>query len=178
MGDKLLQLAFVIAVGGAGALAFGYAAYRRDMVLKQWPSTSATMVFSKIVRTTQARLRSHARDRQRATEPDYKIVDVWALDVQYQYVVNGRDLTGYRATANLLVEGIRKQDTGPGERLRALSAQLPPGAVVPVHYDPGDPSESYLLYIDSPGRATLFRTGAVLAAIGLAVALGSRLLVR
>jgi hypothetical protein len=178
MGDKLLQLALAIAVLGVATLAFGYAAYRRDMVLKQWPFVPATIISSKIIRTTQARLRSHARDPQPPAEPDYKIVDVWALDVAYQYVVSGREITGYQATANLLVEDVGKQDTGPGTRLQGLISQLPAGAVVPAHYNPTDPSESYLLYIDSPGRAPLFRAGAVLTAIALAAAIGSRLLVR
>src|SRR5579863_4281619 len=89
MSDKLLLLGFFIAIGGAASLAFGYAAHRRDLALKRWPTTTGTLVSSEIIRTTQARLRTPAHDRLPRPEPDYKVVDVWALDVAYLYTVEG-----------------------------------------------------------------------------------------
>ena len=175
---KLYLLGLVIAIGGAASLAFGYVQHQRDAMLGRWPAVTGRIVSSQIVRTTQARLRTPARDALPPSKPEYQMAAVWALDVEYHYTVNGRDHTGYRATSNLVVQDIRREGDGPGERLRALAARLPAGASVPVHYDPADPRESYLLHVDSPGKAPLVRTGVALLAVAAAIVVGARLVLR
>jgi hypothetical protein len=50
--------------------------------------------------------------------------------------------------------------------MRCLAAKLAPGTEVEIHVNPRDPHISYAIYIDDPGKAPLYRTGAFCAATG------------
>ena len=175
MADKLFIIGIFIGVGGLASLGFGYATDQRDKILKQWPSTDGTILTSEIVRTTQALARSPAHSVTAPTDPGYRYVNVWALDVEYRYRVNGQQYTGKRATANLIVERIWKEDQAPSPDIRRLQAQMPVSANLPVHYDSSNPRDSYVIYTESPGKLRLFRTGSILLVIGVLVAIASKL---
>jgi hypothetical protein len=178
MGPKVMLIALVVFFGGVVSIAFGYAAHRRDLALRRWPTAIGRIVSCKIIQTTDARLRAPAHSAAPRPEPDYKFIDVWAMDVEYRYTVDGVERTGYRATSSRLVENMRKDNPEPGVQLKTLQAQFPAESPVRVHYDPANPTESYLAYIDSPGKRSLFKTGVGLAVVGLAIGIAGKVLFR
>lgn len=57
----------------------------------------------------------------------------------------------------------------------AWQAQLPVGAFVPVHYDPTNPQESYLIYTESVALRSYLITGIVLLLLGVGLIVIPRL---
>ncbi len=179
MTDKILPLASIIAFGGAVSLAFGYAAHRREVAMKGWPTVQGMVVSSKIVQTLDARLRTPAYSRLAPSKPSYNISDVWAVDVEYKYTVNGTEYGGYRATSSRVVQKIDKKDgSQPGAELCALQSRFHAGSAAQVHYDPANPGESYLDYRESPENGSLFKTGFGLLLAGALIFIAGKLAFR
>jgi hypothetical protein len=176
MLGKMSLLGIVIIIGGIASLAFGYAANRRDKALQKWPSALGFVISSKIAQTSQARLQSPAHNRLPRSKPDYRQVNVWAIEAEYRFAVLGREYLGFRATSNPIVDEVRDKAAGPGMTLRVLRAKIPEGMQVPVYYNPDDPKESYLLFVESPRKKSLFRIGISLVLAGSAIVFVSRIL--
>lgn len=176
MGGKVLVLGLLMVGGGIVSIALGYSVQRRDQVLKSWPSAPGTIVSSSIIRTTQARLRVPATRGGASPDPTYRRDLVWALAVQYQYSVGGKVYIGYDATSSLLVENIHSTGNPPSPRMQSLATQLVAGSHTAVHYNPDAPEQSYLAYIDAPGKARSFRIGGFCVVAGLLVAAAGRVL--
>ena len=174
MGDKFLMLGLLIVAGGLVSVGFGYAAHRRDLALQNWPTVPGTIVSCKIVQATEGRLRAPAHSAAPRPEADYQFSQVWTLEVEYRYTVQGVARTGHRATSGHWVEPVLPGNPEPGPRLQGLRAQWVEGAAVAVHYDPAQPAESYLAHVESPGKDSLFRTGLGLVITGLIVVLGGQ----
>ena len=169
-------LGLLMVSGGAVSIALGYSVQRRDQVLKNWPSVPGTVVSCSIVKTTQARLRVPATRGGASPEPTYRQDPVWAIVVEYHYSVDGKMHTGHEATSALLLENVRGNESAPSDRMRSLAARISPEAHADVHYDSVDPHQSYLIYIDDPGKARLFQTGGICMIGGILVAGCSKLL--
>jgi len=178
MDDKIMVLGCFVAFGGAVSLAFGLAAQRRESAMMKWPTVPGAILSSKIIQTVDARLRPPVYSRPAPTKPSYKLQEVWALDAEYQYDVNGVKLRGSRATSCRFVQEIGKGCSGPGEALQSLLSQIPAGSKVRVHYDPANPSESYLIYQDSPEKKSLFKTGFALVLVGAMIAFAGKYAIR
>ena len=156
-------------------LLLAYSAHRKDQERENWSRTTGMVTSSEVVRTTIARLRIPARSATPPPQPTYHEDPVWAIEVSYRYSAGGKDRIGHDATSRLIVEEIRGDASGPGAELAALAGRIPPGVEHDVYFDPGDPGESYLVYVDSPGKASLFRVGVVCLLVGAMVALGGKL---
>jgi hypothetical protein len=169
MAGKLTLLGILVICGGLISLALGYMTHRQDAVLRKWPVVRGQVLSAQIVKTTQARLVLPARSTGSAPDPTYRKDLVWALAVEYQYTVEEKMFTGYRSTSSLLVEDIRMGILEPSEKLRALCSQILVEKERPVHYDPINPRESYLLYVDNPRKAQMHGTGWICVVIGLAM---------
>jgi hypothetical protein len=176
MAGKLLVLGLVILLGGVVCLALGYSVQRKDGGLKAWPLVAGKVVSCSVVRTTVDRLHMPITRASTPPDPKYSHDPVWAIAVEYQYTAGGRQHSGYEATSAPLYEEIARDGGGPSERLQSLAAQLTPGAQHDIHCDPADPHRSYAIYIDDPGKAPLYRAGAICSTIGLLLVVGSRML--
>jgi hypothetical protein len=176
MGGKLLLIGLLIIGGGVVSLALGYSAQRRDNALRKWPSVQGTVGACSIVKTTEARLRVPVTTGGASPDPSYRLDRVWAISVEYHYPINGKTYGGREATSSLLLENIRGNESAPSPRMQALAARITPGSEMDVHYNPSDPHQSYLIFIDDPGKPRLFRTGVFCVALGILVAAGSRFL--
>jgi hypothetical protein len=171
MNPRVILLGVAVVVSGLTALAFGYAAHRQDMELRKWPSAAGRIMSSKIMRTTNARLKSSLHESNKQAKREYDLVDVWVFDVEYHYTFDGVDYIGSRATSCHFMEDIKKDDTGPGETLRTLETRYPANTAAAVRYNPADPSESYLSYLESPRKYSLFKAGGALLILGMVIAL-------
>jgi hypothetical protein len=176
MAGKVFLMGLLILGGGIVSIVIGYSARSRDQLLKKWPAVQGTILSSAIVRTTRARLRVGATRGVAAPNPGYTEDQVWALDVVYRYKVGGVECIGHDATSSVLVEKITKTNIAASPRMQSIAAQLPAGSEMAVHYNPGNPQQAYLVYIDTPQRAGLFGVGWLCFVIGLAVTIVSRFL--
>jgi hypothetical protein len=176
MAGKVLLMGLLILAGGIVSIVIGYSARSRDQLLKKWPTVQGTILNSSIVRTTRARLRVGATRGVASPNPGYTEDAVWALEVDYRYTTGGVEYIGHDATSSLLVEKIRNANTPASQQMQSIAAGLPAGSETAVHYNPGNPQQAYLVYIDTPQRAGLFRVGWLCLVIGLAVAVVSRFL--
>jgi hypothetical protein len=73
-----------------------------------------------------------------------------------------------------MVEKIQSTDTTASPQMQSIAAKFTAGSEIAVHYNPGNPKQAYLTYIDNPQRAGLFRVGWLCIVIGLLISVGSR----
>ena len=167
MIPNLTPLALVTISGGLASFVFAFTAHRRDVTLKRWTTVPGKIVSSSINKTTEAQFMSSSRLATPASGPNYKINIVWTVQVEYHYHVANTDYIGYRATSCHISEKVRTDVLEPGQSLKSILAQCSKDAQVQVHYNPTNPSESYLIYMASPGIRPLLRTGSFLIGAGL-----------
>jgi len=178
LSSKLTAVAFVFAIAGVVALAIAIASNRRDARLKEWPTTPGRILTSEIAKSAIGRSRSTIQSPQTRSDPSYKIVPVWTLKVSYSYSVDGSEYRGERATAFPSYDEISRQPDGPSERLRTLQRSLAAGSDVPVHFDPDDPSDSYVIWVKDSRMRSVMTSGVALLALGATIGAISRLLAR
>jgi hypothetical protein len=172
---RLAPLGVFLLLAAIGALAFYGFLRRRELATKDWPTTPATIISSQIIRTTQAHLRTSLQQRTQLSPREYEISNVWAVDVEYRYQAGGGQRTGHKATSTPVVQEIGKKGAEPGKALQDLSAQLPAGATVDTHYDPANPDNSYLIYRDDPGIASILTLVWILMGVGVALIVVARI---
>jgi len=101
---------------------------------------------------------------------------VGALAVDFRYTVGGAEYIGHDATSSLMVERIQSLDSSASPQMQSIAARLTAGLETAVHYNPGNPKQAYLTYIDNPQREGLFRVGWFCIVIGFLISIGSRFL--
>ena len=168
--NKLIPFGFLCLLAAIGALAFHLYIRNVESSVKDWPTASAVIRFlpksfapGRHTLKEPLSLISTAPNR----DPAYQNVDVWALDIDYAYTVNGEPYTGYSATSIDHVSIVRPGESSPSEDIVDLGNKLTAGETLSVHYNPNRPDESYLIYMESPGNKTILTTAWVLAAIGI-----------
>jgi len=175
MTDRVFLIGLFIATGGLITLGFALTAVLQVRSLEKWPTAEATIVSANIVKTTSARYLYPARNQLSINQSNEVVDDVWALTVEYRYQTDRTEHRGSRATSAPVLENLRLHPTGPSAELLNLLARVPPGAVVPVHVNPADPDDSYLLAVPDPGIPPLLKTGAALVVAGLVILLWTKL---
>jgi len=176
MAGKVLLLGLLIVLGGIMSVAIGISARSSDQLLKKWPTVRGTILSSSIIRTTRARLRVGATRGGASPDPSYAVDPVWALAVDFRYTVGGAEYIGHDATSSLMVERIQSLDSSASPQMQSIAARLTAGLETAVHYNPGNPKQAYLTYIDNPQREGLFRVGWFCIVIGFLISIGSRFL--
>jgi hypothetical protein len=176
MASKVLLMGLLILLGGIVSIVIGNSVRRSDQLLQKWPTVQGTILSSSIIRTTRARLRVGATRGGASPNPTYAIEPVWRLDVDYRYTVGGVEYIGHDATPSLLVEKIQSTDSVASPQMQSIAAKLAAGSGIAVHYNPRNPKQAYLAYIDNPTRVGLFRVGWICIVIGLVMSIGSRFL--
>jgi hypothetical protein len=163
----------LVAAGGVISLALGFAEQKKDLELSRWPAVAGQMEYCKIVESKNTRMRSSSQLSTARSDANLETVNVWTLEADYHYEINGKKYNGYRATSSSLAEQIDGSKSEPSKRLKSIMAQLKEGASVEVHHDPANPQESYVIYVPAPGIASLYKTGAALLVIGAGIVIAS-----
>ncbi len=163
----------------ASLFAFGsyFFTIRKERAKKNWPSAAGKVIGdSSIVRTTKAILETPTVSVSNKDDRHYTYEEVWALRVEYEYEVAGQKYTGRRATATDHVDFLSDYPNAPNPQMVEWSARLPKGAAVSVHYDPSEPTESYIIYTESTAAlSTILKTAAALMFLGIALVLAPRI---
>lgn len=176
MSGKLFLLGLLILAGGIVTVLIGNSVRKHDQLLKSWPTVQGRILSSSIVRTSRARVRMGPTLGGGSPEPTYIVDPVWALAVDFRYSVNGVEYIGHNPTSSLLVEKIQSAGTAASREMHSIAEHLPAGSDVAVHYNPRNPGQGYVTFIDDPQKAKLFRVGWICFGIGLVLAIGSRFL--
>lgn len=143
--QTLVAIAALFIVVGLMTLAAGAAENRAAAAIDEWPSAEGTITAAETV---------WAERRGRS------ITYVDAVRLAYSYRVDGAVYLNDRIGANTQPV---LADSAAG---RDLFARFPPGAIVPVYYNPADPADSVLVRGQTSPAA---RNGAALAVLGAAV---------
>lgn len=166
--NRLPQYGYAILAAALFVLGFYVWGVRSVRARKAWPTAQGTVRQSAVVRTTRAYYMTPTVNRTN-NDGYYENRPIWELDVRIDFQVNGVAYTCTRATPMDEVDLVADSPHGPSSRMQAWQAQLPVGAVLPVHYDPADPQESYALYSESPQIRSALNISLVLLLIGLAL---------
>jgi hypothetical protein len=171
LNDKFALLGVFVALGGVITLALAAATYRKDSALKNWPTAMATIQSAAVERTTIARLQMPGAHNQFAnTDSTYRLDPVWAIVVEYRYRFADKNRLGTKATSAPMLEKIGRESVAPSQALHEFGQRFQPGAQMPVHVNPDDANDSYLLFVADPGLASLLRTGWSLLGAGVLIA--------
>jgi hypothetical protein len=102
--SKLTPIGAFFLLAAMGVAAFYGFLRRRELEMKNWPVTPAKIISSGIVRTTTLRVHiDQSSDTQNNRHEE--IINVWAIDVQYQ--AGGRQRYGLTASSSILYDVIR-----------------------------------------------------------------------
>lgn len=127
----------------------GFILTLRAKAASKWPTTTGVMLKSELVeRTTKQRTSNH----QIRTYTSYEPL------VEYQYTVDGQNLTGKR-----LAFGLTRL---PLEKAQELVKKYPVGAQVPVYYNPRKVKDSRL-EVTAAAAAPQLIIGAIIGVIGV-----------
>jgi hypothetical protein len=173
MHGRPFLVAVIVGLAGVALLGVGFASWKRDRNRLHWPTVPASLISATLVKTTKAEVRRALHSPSRTARAETRLVDVWAVDVDYRYSVDGREFRGSHATSSPVFEEIDPSQDAPGAELQALARevkQLTPGA---AHVNPRNPTESYLLF--RPGLVTsALIWGFVLTAVAVSTAVATR----
>lgn len=165
--SKLVPFGWLAILAALGAFAFHIYIHRLETASKDWPTASAQILSSRIVKATRASLRTSLTSTVPYRDPRYDNEEVWALNVEYSYKVNEESFSGNKATSIDHASIVRPGTAGPNADMVALANELPEGKMTQAHYNPSDPSESYLIYMESGGNKTVLTTAWVLVGLGI-----------
>lgn len=165
--NRGVVLGALIALGGFVALAIGFVWMRADIERRDWPTASGTLRSARLAKIGRARLYVEARRSDPLSEPVYQHDTVWTVEVDYEFMVDGKHFAGDRATSSRRVE--RADVDPPSVAMRELASSFKPGAVVTVHYRHNDPEQNYLVYFENPQVRKAQLIGGLLVAAGFAM---------
>lgn len=172
--NRLPMYGYILLLAGLLTLGLYMMYHRRETAKKSWPSVPGKITESKIVQTTRAELQTPTVNRRMRDDKYYSDIKVWSLAVQYQYQLDGKDYAGTTATSNNWEDPVSDYPDGPSQKLHDWSMQLHRGASVSVHYNPADPSETYLVYAENPSR-TMLAIGFGLLVLGILLVAAPRI---
>ena len=150
VGAVLFSLVFVAI--GAGLLAYAMKVSAKARQSLSWPSIEGEIAHSALL------FRSSANASTDNT-PMYK------ADVSYRYKVKGVDYSSSRISLMDM--------SSTGGRAQGIVERYPSGSMVPVYYNPSDPSDAVLEPGGAAGIGVLKLIGAIFALAGFVFLVGS-----
>lgn len=182
MQDSLLArgaaLGILIAVGGICAIVAAFIEAKDDAQKKNWPATAGKIITAQVGKIARKRIYIPARRSDPLPEPMWQTDVVWAIDVEYEYSIDGQTFSGTRATSATIYDSLDQNPTGPSEKLLALASKLVPNSRTSVHYNTLKPEESYLIFVENTQIKRGYIIGLVCLIIGIAVIACSKIFTR
>lgn len=157
----MLSVAIIVLVIAGIAAVFARIAYRQIADAEAWPTTRGRIIHSEIARENR-----HAAASTRART-------VWALRVEYRYVVDAREYAGKRISSLADERNAGPAENAPPADLVVVRNRYSEGTEVQVRYDPSQPGSAYLEIARAPLRiaCVIATAGAILGLTCLVFAL-------